>query len=124
NSATITGDLSRIMADIKAGKGTIGALITDTTLSNNLKQTIINIKVVSDTLGYITGDLRTVSQGIRDGEGALGTILIDTAFAHDLNKSMENIRKGSEGFKDNMEAMKLSIFLRRYFKKQEKEQEK
>jgi phospholipid/cholesterol/gamma-HCH transport system substrate-binding protein len=121
NSATITGDLSRIMADIKAGKGSIGALITDTTLSNNLKQTIINIKVVSDTLGYITGDLRSVTQGLRDGEGALGTILMDTAFAHDLNKSMENIQKGSEGFNENMEAMKHSIFLRRYFRKQEKE---
>jgi phospholipid/cholesterol/gamma-HCH transport system substrate-binding protein len=124
NSATITGDLSRIVADIKAGKGTIGALITDTTLSNNLKQTIINIKVVSDTLGYITGDLRTVSQSLRHGEGAIGTILMDTAFAHDLNKSMENLRKGSEGFNENMEALKHSIFLRRYFRKQEKEQGK
>lgn len=124
NSATITGDLSRIVADIKAGKGTIGALITDTTLSNNLKQTIINIKVVSDTLGYITGDLRTVSQSLRHGEGAIGTILMDTAFAHDLNKSMENLRKGSKGFNENMEALKHSMFLRRYFRKQEKEQGK
>lgn len=123
NSATITGDLSRIVADINAGKGTIGALITDTTLSNTLKQTIVNIKVVSDTLGYITGDLNNFSQSIQSGEGAIGTILMDTTFAHDLNKSMENLRKGTEGFNENMEALKHSIFLRRYFRKQEKKKQ-
>jgi len=123
NSATITGDLSRIVADINAGKGTIGALITDTTLSNTLKQTIVNIKVVSDTLGYITGDLNNFLQSLHSGEGAIGTILMDTTFAHDLNKSMENLRKGTEGFNENMEALKHSIFLRRYFRKQEKKKQ-
>jgi len=45
---------------------------------------------------------------------------MDTVFMHDLNKSMENIRMGSDGFNQNMEALKHSIFLRRYFRKKEK----
>lgn len=119
-TAIITGDLSRIIASIKAGKGTLGALLTGTSLLDNLEQTIVSVKVVSDTLGYVTGDLKTISQKIKEGEGVFGTILMDTVFVHDLNKSMENIRKGSEGFNENMEALKNSIFLRRYFRKQQK----
>lgn len=117
-SATITGDLSKIIKDVQQGKGTLGALITDTTMSHTIKQTIVKIKVVSDTLGYITGDLRSVSKKMKNGEGALGTILMDTTFVHNLNKSMENIRKGSDNFNQNMEALKHSILLRKYFKKE------
>jgi phospholipid/cholesterol/gamma-HCH transport system substrate-binding protein len=45
---------------------------------------------------------------------------MDTTFVHNMNKSMENINTGSKGLSDNMEALKHSIFLRKYFKKQEK----
>lgn len=116
-SAVITGDLSRLMTDVKSGKGVIGALITDTALSRSIKQTIVNIKFTSDTLAYITGDLKSVSQRIKNGEGAIGTILMDTNFVHNLNKSMENIEKGTDGFKQNMEALKHNFLLRKYYKK-------
>jgi len=119
-TASITGDLSRIIQEVKAGKGTIGALLTDTSFENKLNQTIVNIKLVSDTFAYISGDLRSVSQKIKNGEGAVGTILMDTAFVHNLNKSMQNIEQGTAGFNENMQALKQNVFLRKYFKKQEK----
>lgn len=123
-SAIITGDLSNIVKGISEGKGTLGALLTESTLSNKLEQTIVNIEAISDSLAYITGDLKVVSNKIQKGEGAIGTLLMDTVFMHDLNKSMENIRMGSDGFNQNMEALKHNIFLRRYFRKQEKEEKK
>lgn len=123
-TATITGDLSRIIKEVKSGKGAVGALLTDTSFENKLHQTIVNIKLVSDTFAYISGDLRSVSQKIKNGEGAVGTILMDTAFVHNLNKSMENIEKGTEGFNENMQALKQNVFLRKYFKKQEKKKNK
>lgn len=122
-SAIITGDLSRLIQDVKSGKGVIGALITDTSLTKKVKQTIVNIKFTSDTLAYITGDLKSVSQRIKNGEGAIGTILMDTNFVHNLNKSMENIEKGTDGFNQNMKALKHSILLRKYFKKETKSKE-
>ena len=123
-TAIITGDLSKIVKGISEGKGTLGALLTESTLSNKLEQTIVNIEEISDSLAYITGDLKVVSSKIQKGAGAIGTLLMDTVFMHDLNKSMENIRMGSDGFNQNMEALKHSIFLRRYFRKQGKETEK
>lgn len=44
NVANITSDLSIISASIREGKGTIGKLIMDTILANNVDQALINIK--------------------------------------------------------------------------------
>ena len=124
HSAIITGDLSTIVQHIKEGKGTVGALLTDTTFAKKLNQTIVNVKIVSDSLAYISGDLRSVTKRIKNGEGAIGTILMDTAFVNNLNKSMVNIKNGSQGLDENMQALKHSIFLRKYFRKKEKEAKK
>ncbi len=44
NAALITDDLSAVMNNIRSGKGTIGRLFMDTTLAENLDQTIKNLK--------------------------------------------------------------------------------
>ena len=44
NAATITDDLSAIIGNIRAGKGTIGKLFVDTVFAKNIDQSIINIK--------------------------------------------------------------------------------
>jgi phospholipid/cholesterol/gamma-HCH transport system substrate-binding protein len=116
-TASITGDLSSLIKDVQMGKGVLGTLITDESLEGKLKQTIVNIKFASDTLAYITGDLKSVSQRIKNGEGAIGTLLMDTNFRLNLSKSMENIENGTDGFNQNMEALKQSLFLRKYYKK-------
>lgn len=118
-SAILTGDLSSIVKDIKDGKGSVGALLMDTSFSHKVNQTIVTVNVVSDKLAVITGDLQSVSEKIKRGDGAVGTLLMDTTFVNDLNLSLKNIKEGSKGFSDNMEALKHSFLLRRYFKKQE-----
>lgn len=123
-TAIITGDLSKIVQDIKSGKGTIGALLTDTIFSNKLNQTIVDIKTITDSMALVSGDLRDISLKIKNGNGVLGTLVMDTALVNNLNKSMENIKNGTAGFNENMEALKHNILLRKYFKKKEKAQKK
>jgi phospholipid/cholesterol/gamma-HCH transport system substrate-binding protein len=120
NTAVVSGDLSRIVSDIKAGKGTAGALLTDTLIYNRINQTVINIEAVSDTMAIISGDFRHISKDIREGKGAIGTLLTDTTFVSDLNTSMSNIRIASGSFNEHLEALKQSWPFKKYYKRQEK----
>ena len=119
-TALITGDLSNIIASVKNGKGTLGALITDTVMSNQLRQTIVKIHYISDTMAQISGDLKYVTAHVRKGEGAIGALFMDTLFAADLKQSMLNVKHSSKGLNENLQAIKSSFLLKKYFKKQEK----
>ena len=44
NTNSITGDLSNITTNIQSGKGTIGRLLTDQSLGQNIDSTFINLK--------------------------------------------------------------------------------
>lgn len=118
NTAVLTGDLSKIIMDVKAGKGSVGSLITDDKYIQNLNQTIIKINAISDSMAIISGNFKNISEQMRSGEGAIGTLLTDTLFVHDLNKSMENIKNASGNLNENMEALKHSWPFKKYFRKQ------
>jgi len=120
-TAVISGDLSQVMKDVKAGKGSVGALLTDSSFSHNLNQAIVDINVVSDNLAIVSGDLKNLSDQVKSGKGAVGTLLMDTNFVHNLNTSLLNIRDGAQGFNQNMEALKQSKLMKKYFKRMEKE---
>lgn len=120
NTAIVSGDLREITKEIRSGKGTIGTLITDTLFSKRLNQTIIKIESISDSVALISGNFIKISKTLEPGTIAIGTLLTDTSFIHDFNRSMKNINNGSRGFSENMEALKHSIFFKKYFKKQKK----
>jgi len=118
-SAIITGNLEKIMQHVKDGKGFAGALLTDTTLSGKFEQTIIKLDQVGDKMALITGDLGKVSAQINKGEGTVGMLVMDTSFVRNVKSAVKNAEMGTQGFNENMEALKHSVFLRKYFRKKE-----
>ena len=50
NAAIITNELAEIMANINHGNGTLGRLIKDKTIAENINQTIVNLKQSSKGL--------------------------------------------------------------------------
>ena len=112
----------REMTDkISAGEGTIGKLINDETVYNNLQETMTNLRDVSDklvkgdgTIGKLINDeavyndlqstmsnLKDVSGRLANGEGTLGKLLSkDDQLYQDLSASMSNLR----GITDKIES--------------------
>lgn len=120
----MAGNFENIVNDIKSGRGSLGNILTDTTISTHLDKAILKIKTVGIQADSLAQEIRTwvagMQKGVREGKGPVNALLYDSLLVNKLNRSLENIEKGTDGFNQNMEALKHSIFFRGYFRKQEK----
>ncbi len=119
-AAVIAGDLKSIVKGVKSGKGTAGKLLTDTLFAQKLNQTMINIQSISDSISTIASNFKIISGKINNGNGTVGALLNDTTLSNNLNQSLLNLKYGTNGFNENMEALKVSWPFKKYFKKQKK----
>lgn len=123
-AGNMANELHDIVMDVKSGKGSLGAVLTDTAFAYNLNEAILKIKTVGDEADSLAGELNKVVAGIRQdvnsGKGTVNALLKDSLMTIKLNASLDNIQKGTDGFNQNMEALKHNFLLRGYFKKQEK----
>ena len=120
NANYLSNDLKNIIIDVRAGKGSMGAILNDTSLTHNINNALINIKNTSEKAAQVTADLNKLVQKIENGEGTIGQLMSDTMFVHNLNVTVLSIQDGAKGFNDNMEALKNSFLFRSYFKKKER----
>ena len=121
-------DLHAIITDIRAGKGSLGAVLKDTAIAWNLNEAVLKIQQVSDQASELTQELSKLTAGIQQdintGKGPANAILKDSALVLKLSNSLSNIEKGTEAFNQNMEALKHNFLLRGYFRKLEKKKNK
>jgi len=120
NTAEITGNLHKITQEFNNKKGLVATLFTDTTLSSKMENTIVKLNASSDKIAYISGDLSSLTSKIKTGEGTVGMLISDSTFAKDLRTTIKNLNSGTKGFDENMEGLKHSFLLRKYFRKQTK----
>jgi phospholipid/cholesterol/gamma-HCH transport system substrate-binding protein len=127
-AGNMADDLRDIVTNIKDGKGSVGAILKDTSFAYNLTQAIQKIKTVGDEADSLANEINTVVAGLRqdinNGKGTVNALLKDSAMVIKLNASLDNIQKGTDGFNQNMEALKHNFLLRGYFRKQEKQKRK
>jgi phospholipid/cholesterol/gamma-HCH transport system substrate-binding protein len=149
NSAVISKQLSEIMININSGEGPLGRLIQDSTIAENINQTIANFKKSSEgmdetieitkqnvfefmeklQLTVATTETASVALGeimvkINSGEGTLGMLIQDTTMSSSINQTLINLENSTKGLDENMEALKHNIFFRGYFRRKALQEEK
>ena len=72
-------EITHLVTDIRAGKGTVGKLMTDESLYTELHE--------------FTAAARQLTQGIRDGRGTLGKLATDPRAANALEASLTNLER-------------------------------
>ena len=85
------------------------------------------ISGVAENAEVITAQLAGIATQVNHGKGSIGKLLYSDSMANDLEgtvreakRTMKEVHKGSEGFSENIEALKHNFLLRGYFKKKEK----
>ncbi|MDD2562705.1 MAG: hypothetical protein PHU27_00620, partial [Salinivirgaceae bacterium] len=129
--------------------GTLGRLIQDSTIAENIEQAINNLKKSSEGIdetidltkenvfAFMTSLQKTVSKTevasnqlgeimvkINSGEGTLGMLIQDSTIAAHLLETIIYLKESSEGLNENMEALKHNFLFRGYFRRKEKADKK
>lgn len=145
----ISKQLAGIMVKVNSGYGTLGRLIHDTLIAQNLTQIVGNfqlgsvgiLELIDSTKHEIssimtsleatavnaevtTQQMEEIMVDINNGYGTVGQLISDTTIAPNLSQTIVNLKNSSEALNENMEALKHNFFFRGYFKRQAKADEK
>jgi phospholipid/cholesterol/gamma-HCH transport system substrate-binding protein len=111
-ATTAIENITLLLQDIRDGKGTVGKLMTDAQLYEDLRQFTTSANAITDalnkgrgTIGKLLTDpaaanalqaslknLETLTGRLNAGEGSLGRLLNDAAFADSLTATTSNMR--------------------------------
>jgi phospholipid/cholesterol/gamma-HCH transport system substrate-binding protein len=127
NATNITSDLSKITENIQSGKGTIGRLLMDRSMTQNFDSTVTNLKEGSagfkilmdkandideiltslkttiDNTSSITNNVSKITDSIHSGKGTIGMLLMDSTMRQNIDSTVVNLKKSSVGLKTLIE---------------------
>ncbi len=112
----LSDEISGMVRDVKAGKGTVGRLFSDEALYNNLNATILETedvmrqvrsgngsagKFLNDPALYnnvseITLQLKAIVDDLRAGRGTAGKLLTDDEFYNRINRTADKLDRSVE----------------------------
>lgn len=89
-------NLQDLSAKIKAGEGTLGKLVNDPRLHDDLLASVTEIKAAATDARTFMSDTKGIVADVKAGKGTLGLLLYDDATAGSLKVSMKNLREVSD----------------------------
>jgi phospholipid/cholesterol/gamma-HCH transport system substrate-binding protein len=99
-------------------KGTLANdLVTDTVVFASMKNSVLELEKVADTAKVFVSNLKAASENQKT---PVGVLLHDEQAGASVKASITNLESGTKKLDEDLEALKSSFLLRRYFKKQEK----
>jgi phospholipid/cholesterol/gamma-HCH transport system substrate-binding protein len=94
NAALLTSDLLKITNEINQGTGTVGLLIKDANLANDLKQTVHYLKITGRGSSESITKINRLISSLENKDNVIG-VLKDTAVANNLKKIVLNLKQTS-----------------------------
>ena len=105
NAKVITDNLVRITNQISSKEGTIGMLINDTVMSQDLKKTVNNLKETTKITSESMATLNNIILGLNNKDNVIGT-LKDTMVGRKIKVIIANLQKSSEQINQTVSNMK------------------
>lgn len=109
---------------INLNESVAGVLVNDKAQAQKIKNIIANLEVSSQNINTTLDSVNKTIAQIKNGKGAVNYLSTDEEFVKNLDQTIKNLNEGTDKFNQSMEALKHNFFLRGYFKRLAREQEK
>jgi phospholipid/cholesterol/gamma-HCH transport system substrate-binding protein len=96
NIAKTTANLQSITEKVNKGEGTLGKLINDPKLHDELVTTLDEIKRGASEAKSFIANAQAIIDQVKAGKGAIGTLVFDQKAGDDLKASIANLRSVSD----------------------------
>lgn len=93
--ATMT-NLQAITTKLNEGQGTLGKLINDPSLHNELLATVGEIKATATEAKNFMANAQAIVDQVKSGQGTLGALIYDDATGNDIKATVANLRSVSD----------------------------
>ncbi|MGB5818928.1 MAG: MlaD family protein [Saonia sp.] len=95
NAALLTADLLKVTQSLTQGKGTLGRLLNDSVMANDLQVTITNLKHASGQATLVIGELNEIIRSTHFNESPVGVLLNDTISGGKIKNIISNLETSS-----------------------------
>lgn len=109
NAALLTSDLLKITNKILKGEGVLGALITDSLLTQDIRATLINLKQTTDGANRLVNSLNYKFSKIDMEESAVGVLLTDTIVGNQIQRMVSNLEQSSVAISETTQQLEVII---------------
>ncbi len=93
---TVMVNLEDITSQLNGTEGTLGKLINDDQMYEEILVVVAEMKTVQEDMDYALSSARELIEQVKAGEGTLGMLLVDDRIAVELEETMANMREFSE----------------------------
>lgn len=112
--------MKTLLHEATYGKGLVGRLVTDTMVVHDVLTTLNDLRLASQKLQRATTEFNKMSEKFSHGNGTADLIMTDTALRNDIQRTIRHIRSASTKLDEDLDAVRESFLLRKYFKRTEK----
>lgn len=96
NLSKATANLQEITAKVNRGEGTLGRMINDPSLHDDLVASIAEIKAGATEAKTFLANAQSIVDEVKAGKGAIGALVFDQKAGDDLKASIANLRAVSD----------------------------
>lgn len=109
NAAELSSELLKITSSLNEGQGTLGRLLNDEEMGNDLKETVKNLNKVSREASEVINDLKTVISDIEFEESLLYVLVNDSLAASQFRSTLTHLETSSEQIEEAVENLNSVI---------------
>lgn len=108
NAALLTAELLKITKEISNGKGIVGAIINDSTITDDVKQTLHFLRKTSYESSIAIKNINNLVSSLNKKDNLIGVIK-DTVLAKQMKNIVSNIEKSSQEIETVIDNLNTTI---------------